>query len=96
MSTHPCDCASPSDGKWADTHSPHCAIFKCGTCGERAAISPPGDAPTYCAECCPDHEYEYERGEGHRCKTCFAEPADDWFDVVDEPATDEPAKGRVA
>jgi hypothetical protein len=37
-----------------------------------------------CAECCPHPEYEYERGEGHRCVQCYADaPAsyfEGWFD----------------
>ena len=79
MSTFPCDCASETAGKWADIHSSDCAIFKCGVCGEGAFVSPPGEAPTYCVECCPDHEYEYEPGEGKRCKTCNAEPPADYY-----------------
>jgi hypothetical protein len=74
MSTHPCDCAAATEGAWTDIHAYGCAIFKCVGCGERAIVSPPGGEPTYCTECCPDHEYEREPGEGWRCKTCFAEP----------------------
>ena len=82
MASYPCDCASPSQEMWTVNHTSRCAIFKCGTCGNTAAVSPPSDDdPTFCQECCPDHEYEYERGEGHRCKTCNAEPPLDWFDV---------------
>ena len=75
MSTYHCDCA----GKLSDAHRHGCAIFKCGTCGEQAYVAPPGDGPTYCTKCCPDHEYEYERGVGRRCVTCFAEPPADWY-----------------
>lgn len=80
MSSYPCDCAAPEDGKWADTHSHHCAIFKCGNCGGAAVLSPPV-GETCCENCCPDHQYEYDRFEGHRCKTCHAEPPLDWFSV---------------
>lgn len=79
MSTYPCDCAAATTGKWADIHSHGCAIFKCGVCGEGAYVAPQGDEPTYCTKCCPDHQYEYERGEGRRCVTCHAEPPDDWY-----------------
>jgi hypothetical protein len=79
MSSCPCDCAAPTEGKWADVHASGCAIFKCVECGGGAIVSPP-DGPTYCTECCPDHEYEYEPGEGRRCKTCFAEPPLDYAD----------------
>lgn len=76
MSSYLCDCGAGRGG-----HGGHCAIFKCGTCGAQASISPP-EGETYCAECCPDHEYEYEPGEGRRCKTCFAEPPLDWYETI--------------
>jgi hypothetical protein len=80
MSTLPCDCAAATEGKWKDAHSHGCAIFKCSVCGDGAYVAPPGDEPTYCTKHCPDHEYEYERGEGWRCKTCHAEPPLDFYE----------------
>lgn len=79
MSSHPCDCAAATEGKWNDCHSHHCAIFKCGTCGEWSTVAPQGAEPTYCPKCCPDHDYQYERGEGKRCAICNAAPPDDWY-----------------
>lgn len=76
MSTFPCDCPVATGGQIGHSHA--CALFRCA-CGQVAMGAPDGDAPTYCPNCCPDHEYEYERGEGHRCKTCSAEPPHDWF-----------------
>lgn len=83
MSTFPCDCAAASEGWWADVHSHGCAIFKCGVCGKGAFVAPNGSEPTYCTECCPDHDYGYERGEGWRCKTCHAEPPTDFYGEED-------------
>jgi hypothetical protein len=53
--------------------------FKCGVCGGDAIIEPP-DGPAICPNCCEDHDYVYERGEGHRCAHCFAEPPCDWYE----------------
>lgn len=40
---------------------------KCHTCGGEVDVFPDPPAP----DCCPDHEYEYDRGRrGHYCKTC--------------------------
>lgn len=75
MSTFACDCGEPVG------HVYGCAMFKCSVCGEQCSVAPKGDDPTYCEKHCPDHQYEYERGEGHRCVTCNAPPPDDWFDV---------------
>ena len=82
MSTFKCDCAAETEGKWNDIHSHGCAIFRCG-CGKQAYVAPQGDEPTYCTGCCPDHDYEYQRGEGWRCKTCHAEPSMDFYDESD-------------
>lgn len=81
MSTFPCNCAASTDvkSKWFDQHNSECAIFECGACGGHAYVAPQGNEPTYCTKCCPDHEYQYERGEGWRCLTCYAEPPDDWY-----------------
>ena len=53
----------------------------CSVCGQPATVYPPDgdDSPTYCEAHCPDHDYRYERGEGWRCFTCFAEPPHDFF-----------------
>ena len=49
--------------------------------GEQAAVAPADGGPAFCEQHCPDHDYQYQRAEGHRCVTCFAEPPPDWFDV---------------
>ena len=77
MSTYPCDCAALTNGK--DQHSLHCAIFKCGSCGGQASISPK-EGDTFCQECCPDHDYKSEPGAGQRCVNCHAEPPLDWYE----------------
>lgn len=74
-----CDCAATTDGKWADVHSHGCAIFKCSGCGAAAYVAPSDGSPAFCPEHCPDHIYNYERGEGWRCLTCYAEPPPDWY-----------------
>lgn len=74
MSTLACDCGNDHG------HRHGCAIFKCSVCGELAPIAPQGSEPTYCEKHCPDHDYQYERGDGWHCVTCHAEPPHDWFD----------------
>lgn len=70
-----CDCGHE------DGHRYGCAIFACSVCGEQAAAAPADGGPAFCEQHCPDHDYQYQRGEGHRCVTCFAEPPPDWFDL---------------
>jgi hypothetical protein len=54
----------------------------CKVCGTLCFVYPSDGTQGVCPEHCPDHEYEYERGERrHMCKTCGAEPPMDWFDV---------------
>ena len=51
----------------------------CAGCGGDV-LCWPNEGPAYCPECCPDHDYEYEPAERtRRCKTCSAEPPDDWW-----------------
>ena len=59
-------------------HNHYCAIFECHVCGT-ICDSAPVDRPAVCALHCPDHDYRYERGEGHRCINCGSPPPDDWF-----------------
>lgn len=73
-----CDCGNQVG------HAHNCALFTCAGCGGPTSIGPGDDGPAYCADCCPDHNYEYERGVGHRCQSCDAEPPIDWFDVPPE------------
>lgn len=54
-------------------------MFGCKVCGEICAVSP-GNGQAVCEKHCEDHDYEYDRWDGHRCKHCFAEPPADWFD----------------
>ena len=54
--------------------------FKCHVCGVECPIAPQLPAKPVCAEHCEDHQYEYVRGEGHRCVSCFAEPPADSFE----------------
>jgi hypothetical protein len=55
-------------------------LFKCRVCGTECAIAPQLPERAVCPEHCEDHQYKYERGDGHRCIHCFAEPPSDWFD----------------
>lgn len=34
---------------------------------------------TYCPEHCPDHDYVYDRYEGHYCNNCGQSPDPDWY-----------------
>jgi hypothetical protein len=34
---------------------------------------------TYCPDHCPDHDYIYDRYEGHYCGTCGKHPEEDWY-----------------
>lgn len=63
--------------KWGTPE--HQAMFGCKVCGEICAVSP-GNGQAVCEKHCEDHDYEYDRWDGHRCKHCFAEPPADWFD----------------
>lgn len=56
------------------------SVFECRVCGAQCAIAPQLPERPVCPEHCEDHDYRYERGEGHRCIHCFAEPPRDWFD----------------
>jgi hypothetical protein len=53
--------------------------FRCKVCGVDCDVAPSDGSGAICPAHCEDHDYEYERGEGHRCKHCNAEPPDDWF-----------------
>lgn len=53
--------------------------FQCQVCGGPTIVAP-DSGPAYCEEHCPDHIYEYVRGEGHRCITCHAEPPVGWWE----------------
>lgn len=49
----------------------HCYIPCCDVCGTDidCYFDPP--QMNYCEECCPDHDYRYDRHErGHFCQTC--------------------------
>lgn len=86
--TNPAKCTCGTEGpvwRCVDIHQHGCAVFACSICGEQCPISPV-DGPTFCEKHCPDHQYYYEPGEGHRCDTCFAEPPADWFDVEEDYA----------
>jgi hypothetical protein len=54
--------------------------FKCKVCGVECAVAPADNSGAICPDHCEDHDYEYERGEGHHCKHCFAEPPSDYFE----------------
>jgi endogenous inhibitor of DNA gyrase (YacG/DUF329 family) len=54
--------------------------FECRVCGVQCDIAPQLPERPVCSEHCEDHDYRYERGEGHRCIHCFAAPPQDWFD----------------
>ena len=53
---------------------------KCRVCGDPVTIVKAGETDGFCEKHCPDHIYEYVRGEGHRCTTCHAQPPEDYFD----------------
>lgn len=49
----------------------HCYIPCCEACGAEVDCYPDPPAPAYCEECCPDHDYQYDRDErGHICTVC--------------------------
>lgn len=68
-----CDCGQPYG------HRHGCAIFKCSVCGEQCTVAPQ-DGPAFCEQHCPEHDYQYEPGEGPRCVICFAEPPADYYE----------------
>lgn len=52
--------------------------FKCVACGKETEVANI-EGPTWCPECCPDHDYEYDRDARARyCKNCGQEPPYDW------------------
>lgn len=53
--------------------------FSCKACGVQCTIAPADGSGAICPEHCEDHEYEYERGDGHHCRHCHAEPPHDWY-----------------
>lgn len=56
--------------------------FRC-RCGVAATIAPADGGYAVCENCCEDHDYQYERGDGHRCIHCFAERPADWGNCDD-------------
>lgn len=58
---------------------PNTDFFKCKVCGVQCAIAPSDGSGAVCPEHCQDHHYQYQRGDGHRCVTCFATPPEDYF-----------------
>lgn len=57
------------------------APFICGRCGADTVLASADGSPAVCVDCCEDHEYIYEPGDGHMCMHCGARPPDDWFMV---------------
>lgn len=55
--------------------------FHCRECGVETPSAPADGSKGYCQNCCPDHDFVYERGVGHRCKICDCEPPLDWLDI---------------
>jgi hypothetical protein len=55
--------------------------FLCKVCGVECSVAPADGSGSICPDHCEDHDYVYDRYEGHRCRHCDAEPPDDWFDV---------------
>lgn len=51
--------------------------FACKVCGVECPIAPADGSGAACEAHCPDHDYEYQRGEGHHCIHCFKERPND-------------------
>lgn len=52
--------------------------FACRVCGKQCALAGPDGA--ICEEHCPDHDYQYIRGErGHFCQHCGKAAPNDWY-----------------
>lgn len=53
--------------------------FTCRVCGKLCNCAPDPPDRAVCEDHCPDHEYEYDRGECDRfCKTCGKRADPDW------------------
>ena len=56
--------------------------FHCKVCRKEIDGCAPDGSPLWCEDCCPDHEYEYDRGrQGHFCKRCDQQAPYDWYDT---------------
>lgn len=63
-----------------DGSNPPVPIDCCKVCGKKCDTYHEVHG-TYCEEHCPDHEYEYDRGErASFCKHCNARRPDDWYE----------------
>jgi len=60
----------------------HCHVvdFKCTVCGVECPIAPADGSGAVCEEHCPDHIYIHMGSDGTRCRTCFAEAPEDWYE----------------
>lgn len=75
-----CDAGSAWPMAWNPSAPPICGkcLFVCAKCGKETPVAPLS-GPAYCEECCPDHDYRYDRGRrGHFCITCDMPRPDDW------------------
>lgn len=51
--------------------------FSCKKCGVECDGAPEDGSGAICPDHCPDHDYVYDRWDGHLCKNCGqARPAD--------------------
>lgn len=54
--------------------------YSCRKCGKQCDSAPYPPARAICEDCCPDHDYRYEREERkHRCVNCGREPDPDFY-----------------
>lgn len=67
---------------WTERLMSRCRV--CGSSENVACYDPRGlwayfFRSTYCPECCPEHDYIREPGEGMRCRHCSEPPDADWY-----------------
>ncbi len=54
---------------------------KCVICGQLPTVYPDPPEWAYCEECCPEHEYKYDKWRrAHHCTHCDKEKEIDYTD----------------
>lgn len=57
------------------------AEFHCAKCRKELGGGPVDGSPAWCEDCCPDHDFEYDRDRrGHFCKHCDMQAPYEWYD----------------
>lgn len=63
-----------------DNEEPAEPDWSCRVCGKPVMVIPAEMERGWCVDCCPDHDYEYDRHErGHFCKTCGQPAPPDFY-----------------